>query len=43
MYIATIDYYDHENGHCKTTVDPRLGIPRQEARLAVRAHGDDLT
>lgn len=24
MYIATIDYYDHENGHRKTTVDPRL-------------------
>lgn len=24
MYIATIDYYDHENGHHKTTVDPRL-------------------
>lgn len=24
MYIATIDYYDHENDHRKTTVDPRL-------------------
>lgn len=24
MYIATIDYYDHETGHRKTTVDPRL-------------------
>lgn len=24
MYIATIDYYDHESGHRKTTVDPRL-------------------
>lgn len=24
MYIATIDYYGHETGHRKTTVDPRL-------------------
>lgn len=26
MYIETIDYYDEERGHRKTTVDPRLVV-----------------